>query len=117
MTVSIGIASTSDDAVASGAELLALAEQRLEQVLVCGGNAVSTEHHPACPLQRQDKSLITLLNVLMRSNDDLSPERRSSLGLAVLPLLHRLDSRLSLGLPLNDIEQRLQQRVGGNNRP
>ena len=117
MTVSIGIASTSDDAVASGAELLALAEQRLEQVLVCGGNAVSTEHHPACPLQRQDKSLITLLNVLMRSNDDLSPERRSSLGLAVLPVLHRLDSRLSLGLPLNDIEQRLRQRVGGNNRP
>ena len=31
MTVSIGIASTSDDAVTSGAELLALAEQRLER--------------------------------------------------------------------------------------
>ena len=116
MTVSIGIASTSDDKVSSGQELLALAEQRLEQALVCGGNTVCTEHHPACPLHCQDKSLIALLGVLKRAGDDLLPEQRNSLGLEVLPALQMLESRLSLGLPLKDIKQRLTRQMTADSK-
>ncbi len=116
MTVSIGIASTSDDKVSSGQELLALAEQRLEQALVCGGNTVCTEHHPSCPLHCQDQSLIALLGVLQRAGDDLLPEQRSSLGLAVLPALQMLESRLSMGLPLKDIKQRLTRQMTADSK-
>ena len=111
MTVSIGVASTSDDRVASGPELLALADQRLEQALVCGGNTVCTEHRPDCPLHCQDKSLMTLLGVLRGVGDDLLPEQKSVLGLAVLPLLQTLESKLSLGLPLKDVKHRLVRQT------
>ena len=115
LTVSVGIASTSDDNVANGEELLTLADQRLEQALVCGGNTVCTEHRPSCPLHCQDKGLITLLRLLGGGEEGLLPEQKSVLGLAVLPFLQTLESKLSLGLPLKDIEHRLvrQQAEGG----
>jgi len=115
LTVSVGVASTSDDKVASGQELLALADQRLQQALVCGGNTVSIEHRPECPMHCHDKGLTTLIEVLKGVDDDLLSEQKRSLGLAVLPLLQRLESRLSLGLPLADIKHRLvrQARADG----
>ena len=114
MTVSVGIASTSDDKVGSGPELLALADQRLEQALVCGGNTVCTEHRPDCPLHCQDKRLTTLLALLRGEGDDLLPEQKSVLGLTVLPLLQTLESRLSLGLPLKEIKHRLARQTADN---
>ena len=117
MTVSIGVASTSDDKVASGPELLALADQRLEQALVCGGNSVCTEHRPDCPLHCEDKSLMTLLGVLRGAGDELLPEQKNVLGLTVLPLLQTLESRLSLGLPLQDIKHRLARQTAGDGTP
>ena len=107
LTVSVGIASTSDDKVENGEELLALADQRLGQALVCGGNTVCTEHRPSCPLHCQDKGLITLLRLLGGAEEGLLPAQKSVLGLAVLPFLQTLESKLSLGLPLKDIEHRL----------
>lgn len=112
LTVSVGVASTSDDHVASGAELLALADRRLEQALACGGNTVSTEYHPGCPMHSRDGSLPALLRVLKAGADDLSPEQQGVLGIAVLPALRTLNARLSLGLPLADIERRVKQRAG-----
>ena len=117
MTVSIGIASTSDDNVESGPELLALADQRLEQALVCGGNTVCTEHRPDCPLHCQDRSVAALFEVLKREEGDLLPEQRSVLGLTVLPLLHTLESRLSLGLPLQEIKHRLARQTAEDGTP
>jgi len=117
MTVSIGIASTSDDDVESGPELLALADQRLEQALVCGGNTVSTEHRPDCPLHCQDRSVAALFKVLKRDGGDLLPEQRSVLGLTVLPLLQTLESRLSLGLPLQEIKHRLARQTAEDGTP
>ncbi len=117
MTVSIGIASTSDDDVESGPELLALAHQRLEQALVCGGNTVCTEHRPDCPLHCQDRSVAALFKVLKRDGGDLLPEQRSVLGLTVLPLLQTLESRLSLGLPLQEIKHRLARQTAEDGTP
>lgn len=117
MTVSIGIASTSDDKVGSGPELLSLADQRLEQALVCGGNTVCTEHRPDCPLHCQDRSVAALFEVLKRDGGDLLPEQRSVLGLTVLPLLQTLESRLSLGLPLQEIKHRLARQAAEDGTP
>lgn len=117
MTVSIGIASTSDDKVGSGPELLSLADQRLDQALVCGGNTVCTEHRPDCPLHCQDKRLTTLLGLLRGEGDELLPEQKSVLGLTVLPLLQTLESRLSLGLPLKEIKHRLGRQTADDGTP
>lgn len=107
LTVSVGVAATSDDRVGSAAELLTLAEQRLEQALACGGNTVCTEHRPGCPMHRRDKGLVTLLHVLC--GDEPAVELKDTLSLEVLPVLRTLDAKLALGLPLADIENRLRR--------
>lgn len=111
LTVSVGVASTSDDTVSSGRELFSLAEQRLEQALVCGGNTVCMERRPHCPMNGQDKSLIALVHVLRSGRGELPPDEKSKLANALLPLLQTLDTRLSLGLPLADIQKRFPALV------
>lgn len=112
LTLSVGVASTSDDKAASAAELIALAEQRLEQALVCGGNTVCTEHRPDCPLHCQDKSLVALLGLLRAGDADLPAEQKDLLSREILPALHALNAKLALDLPLHDIERRLGGQTG-----
>ena len=40
----------------------------------------------------------------------LEAEQKDALGIAVLPLLQKLDAALALGLPLADVERHLTQR-------
>lgn len=112
LTASVGVASTSDDKVVNGQELFSLAGQRLEQALVCGGNTVCSEFHPACPMHCRDKSLERLLEVMNGEGKAISPERISAVGLMLLPLLRKMDRELNLGLPLADTERRLRQHAG-----
>ena len=116
LTVSVGIASTSDDNVSSGRELFALAEQRLEQALVCGGNSVCAERRPNCPMNSQDKSLAALFHALKAGSGELSPDEKSKLTHALLPLLQTLDTRLSLGLPMADIQKRFARLAGAKEK-
>ena len=101
LTTSVGVASTSDDYVASPEDLLALAQARLKQAMVCGGNSVCTELRPDCPLAQRDKAMLELFAHLGRV---LAPEQKTELG-AALPLLLKVDMKLAnnarqvLGLP------------------
>lgn len=109
LTVSVGIAATSDDRGASAGELLALANLRLEQAMVCGGNNVCAEHRPDCPLHSHDRGLVTLLRVL--NGGEPAAEQKEFLGLEVLPVLRMLDAKLALGLSLADVERRLARQA------
>ena len=112
LTASVGIASTSEDKVPSGKELLLLAEQRLAQALVCGGNTVCSELRPDCPMQCRDKGLAILLKALQSGADTIPPDQVGPLGVKVLPLLKILDRELALGLPLDEIQSRLAHHPG-----
>ncbi len=120
LTVSVGIAGRPEDKVASGEKLLMLAQQRLEQAMVCGGNTVCTELRPDCPLHCQDAGLLKLLKIL-RSDEEAKesnlPEQIGTLGMQVLPLLQKIDEELSLGLPLAEIRKRLQLRAQAEKSP
>ena len=108
LTASVGVAATPDDRVASAEELLALASARLKQAMVCGGNTVCSELRPDCPLYRKDAEMLALCRLL--GGEALGAEQKDALGIAVLPLLQKLDATLALGLPLADVERHLTQR-------
>ncbi len=111
LTASVGVASSSDDAVTSGEALLVLAGQRLDQALLCGGNTVSSDLRSACPVQCQGRRGLDLLEMLSDESGARLPSCLGSLGLQVLPLLRAMDAELGLALPLNDIEMKLRQRA------
>ena len=111
LTASAGVASTSEDKVARGAELLALAQQRLAQAQLCGGNSASAELRPDCPLHCRDKAIASLLLALRGESAAMPVEQLAVAGLKVLPLLKALDRHLSLGLPLEEIRARIEERL------
>jgi diguanylate cyclase (GGDEF)-like protein len=108
LTTSVGVAATPDDRASSPEELLALAQERMKQAMLCGGNAVCTELHPDCPLIQRDKALLGLFGLL---GEVLEPEQKEALGMAVRPLLGKIDARLAnearaaLDLPPVDDEE------------
>lgn len=111
LTASVGIASTSDDVLTSGSELFFLADQRLDQALVCGGNTVATEYKPKCPLHCREKDVFEMLDVLMVRKGMNLAGNVGTLGLKIMPLLQVIDQELALGLPLAEIRKQLQQRA------
>jgi diguanylate cyclase (GGDEF)-like protein len=111
LTASAGVASTSEDKVARGAELLALAQQRLAQAQLCGGNSASAELRPDCPLHCRDKAIASLLLALRGESAAMPVEQLAVAGLKVLPLLKALDRHLLLGLPLEEIRARIEERL------
>jgi diguanylate cyclase (GGDEF)-like protein len=111
LTASAGVASTSEDKVARGAELLALAQQRLAQAQLCGGNSASAELRPDCPLHCRDKAIASLLLALRGESAAMPVEQLAVAGLKVLPLLKALDRHLSLGLPLEKIRAQIEERL------
>jgi diguanylate cyclase (GGDEF)-like protein len=111
LTASAGVASTSEDKVARGAELLALAQQRLAQAQLCGGNSASAELRPDCPLHCRDKAIASLLLALRGGSAAMPVEQLAVAGLKVLPLLKALDRHLLLGLPLEEIRARIEERL------
>ncbi|MFZ4537373.1 diguanylate cyclase [Propionivibrio sp.] len=111
LTASVGVASAFEDEVTSGGELFFLADRRLDQALVCGGNTVATEYKPECPFHCWDKSARKLLDALSAQGKMNIPAHIGTLGLMILPLLQVLDRELALALPLDDIKQQLQQRA------
>jgi diguanylate cyclase (GGDEF)-like protein len=110
LTVSVGMAATSDDRVDSPEELLTLAQERLEQAVFCGGNSVCTELRPDCPLRQRDEALVDLFRLL---GEVLETEQKATLDTAAQPLLRKIDARLAidvktaLGLSITDIDPTL----------
>ena len=111
LTASVGVASSSEDGIGSGSELLALADQRLDQALVCGGNTVSTEHRPGCPMHNRSKTMSAWIDAIDVSDGRDLSANIGRLGLRILPLLQAMDEELVLGLPLAAIRKQLEQRA------
>jgi diguanylate cyclase (GGDEF)-like protein len=109
LTASVGIASNGDT-VSDGVALLALAEKRLGQALICGGNTVASECKTECPLRSVDLTASKLLDALNVQGETSLAANIGKLGLKLMPLLQVMDQELSLGLPLADIKQQLQER-------
>ncbi|MDR0439631.1 MAG: diguanylate cyclase [Candidatus Accumulibacter sp.] len=76
LTVSVGVAASSDDRAASPEALLALARERMKQAIRCGGNSVCAELHPDCPLTRWEK---VLPGLSARLGEALESERKEIL--------------------------------------
>jgi len=110
LTASVGVAGNSSDSVSDGEALLALAEKRLSQALVCGGNTVASECKSECPLQCQGLTASKLLDALNLQGQESIAANIGMLGLKIMPLLQVMDQELSLGLPLADIKRQLEQR-------
>lgn len=111
LTASAGVASSSDDDAASGAELFALAAKRLEQSLVCGGNTVSSEFKPFCPLHAREALPASLIDALLAQGTAHMTANIGTLGLKLMPVLELLDQELALKLPLAKIAEQLRQRA------
>lgn len=111
LTASVGVASTSDDKASSGMELFTLADQRLNQALVCGGNTVAIEFKSGCPMHCRDKQTAKLVEALAKPQESAIRLNLGAFGLKILPILRALDQELSLGLSLKEIEQQLEKRV------
>jgi diguanylate cyclase (GGDEF)-like protein len=105
LTTSVGVAATSEDSAAPPEELLAMAQERLKQAMMCGGNTVCTELRPDCPLSRRDKALLEIFGLL---GETLGQEQKKTLDTAMRPLLREIDAKLAaetrkaLGLPAAD---------------
>jgi diguanylate cyclase (GGDEF)-like protein len=117
LTASVGVASNADGAVSNGTELLALAEKRLNQALVCGGNTVASDCKSDCPLNCQEHTASKLIDALNLQGEKNIASNIGALGLKILPLLQVMDQELSLGLPLAEITRQLQQRARFENAP
>lgn len=111
LSATAGAATSLEESVSSGKELLALASQRLDRALGCGGNAVVTSNRPDCPLHNADALLPKILAALHACDETAITARIGTLGLQILPLLKVIDRELSLGLQLPDIKRQLQQRA------
>lgn len=110
LTASVGVASNSGDPTSDGPSLLAQAEKRLDQALICGGNTVASENKSACPMHRQDFTAARLLDALNLQGPESVAENIGMLGLKIMPILEIMNRELSLGLPLDDIRQQLKLR-------
>lgn len=110
LTASVGVASNTSDPVSDGAALFALAEKRLAQALVCGGNTVASDSRMGCPLRRADLSVSGLLDVINLQDEKTMAAQVGALGLKMLPLLAVMDRELALNLPLEEIRRQLEQR-------
>jgi diguanylate cyclase (GGDEF)-like protein len=117
LTASVGIASNAGDAVSDGTALLALAEKRLGQALICGGNTVASETKTECPLRSVDLTASKLLDALNAQGEASLAANIGKLGLKLMPLLQVMDQELSLNLPLADIKQQLQERSRTESTP
>ncbi len=100
LTVSVGVASTEDRGVSCGRELLHLAANRLDRALRQGGDGLVSESEPS--------GLIEALNTADKAR--LRTEIRA-LGIKILPLLQAIEHEMGLGLPLERIEQHLQEQA------
>ena len=111
LTASVGVASTSDDYLVENSELLWLANRRLDQAFVCGGNTVVSELKPGCVMHGCDRRLIALFELLKNGPSPRYRDKLGAMGLLVVPLLREIDRELALGLSVDDVERKLLERA------
>lgn len=108
LSISTGVANSPVDSVASAGALLELASERLQRTQRSAENqttkpAGSTGVSPGQPAPTLEQAL----NLLRTGHEDLLVPHLDKLGKRMLPLLYFLAEKLSLRLPMVDIERRL----------
>ena len=112
LTASVGVASTSDDVVGTAAELLGLANQRLGQARICGGNTVITEVRAGCPGYCVSDDMARIVAALRSPETMIDSGELAVLARQILPLLRVMDRHLGLQLPLAQIERQIATSGG-----
>lgn len=110
LSVSVGIANTPADSVASAGALLELAGFRLKAAQQAGGNrVVACSTKPMTDLV--SPTLGHAIELIRAGNESSVLPHLPKLGKQLLPLLRLLDRELKLGLPLAEIDQQLTDRT------
>lgn len=109
LTVSIGFASVPADDGIDAAEFLALAENRMQQAAKAGGNRIvgASGRESGLRLPGVDTALAMLR---AGRGDELKPYV-AQLAMHVLPLLDAAERVYALGLPMAEIQKRLNGRA------
>lgn len=110
LSVSVGIANTPADSVASAGALLELAGFRLKSAQQAGGNrVVACSTRPMTDLV--SPTLGHAIELIRAGNENSVLPHLPKLGKQLLPLLRLLDREMKLGLPLAEIDQQLTDRL------
>lgn len=112
LKVSVGVASFPvDGATNSGPALLKIAEQRLEAAIEAGPHCHAVDAEPANPDLDREKALNWLKQYLAGQSPELTATSLGEAGMLLLPLLAQMEETLGLGIPVADIEQKLQEHA------
>ena len=109
ITVSVGLATFSADALAHAEELFSLAAKRMQQAAQEGGNRIIApvaRPMPAAARHEIDPALARL------ASGDVASVRRqlASLASRLMPLLRLLEQEYGLGLPLAELERKVAEK-------
>lgn len=110
MLICTGAAGISEDGGLSGEELLALAVSRMENARCCVGQAAAAD----APKPGTQEELLPLAGgsaSMLAEPPDIAESHLGMAGLKVLPLLRMLEREFAFGLPLPEMEIRLQERA------
>lgn len=112
LKVSVGVASFPvDGAATSGPALLEIAEQRLAAAIEAGPHRHAVDAEPANPDLDREKALTWLRQYLAGQSPELTATSLGEAGMLLLPLLAQMEETLGLGIPVADIEQKLQEHA------
>ncbi len=110
LSISIGVANSPVDSVTSAGALLELASKRLKRTQQSAENQTAnhaglaeTAASPGQPVPTLEQAL----NLLRTGHEDLLVPHLDQLGKRILPLLYFLAEKLSLQLPMVNLERRL----------
>lgn len=109
LSVSIGVANTPVDRVASATSLLGLAGDRLMAARQAGGNRVRAGDDKP-PTETPVPRLSHAIDLIRSGHAHAVIPHLALLGKEILPFLELLERELKLGLPLADIRERMRDR-------
>ena len=107
LTVSAGVANAPEDKVVSAGILLELAASRMREAIQAGGNRIVVGGKGRAPIRILN--LQQALDLLRTGNDEVVLPQSAALGLQIWPLLKLLNEQYQWDLPLDVLEQRLQE--------
>ena len=107
LSVSVGVSNSPVDGVSSAGALIELAGARLKEAQQAGGNRVISCGLPQASTAQAVPKIEQALALIMAGRANEVVPHLHILGRQLLPLLKLLEQHLKLGLPMEDITQRL----------
>lgn len=111
LTISVGVAAVPEARVSSAGALLELAGKRMQDGAQAGGNRVLLSGTGPAPAPAKSISLQQAVELLRAGRPEAVIPHLLALGQQLLPLLNLLNREAELGLPLADVEKRLNERA------